>query len=71
MNNYQRISCEDHSIYELVIMRNQSMKVSINSEVIRIKPIDIITENGVEFLVFIDEKNQRQQLCADQITIQK
>lgn len=54
MSSYQRISCEDHSIYELVIMRTQSMRVVIEGKLVRIKPIDLVTRKGAEFLIFID-----------------
>ena len=71
MSTYQRISCEDHSIYELVIMRTQSMRVVIEGKLIRIKPIDLITQKGAEFLIFYDENGQKQQCRADLISIQK
>ena len=71
MSTYQRISCEDHSIYELVIMRTQSMRVVIEGKLIRIKPIDLITQKGAEFLIFVDENDQKQQCRADLISIQK
>ncbi len=71
MNNYQKISCEDHSIYELVIMRGQSMKVEINGEIIRIKPIDLLTKESQEFLIFIDELGDKKEIRADQISIQR
>ena len=71
MSVYQRISCEDHSIYELVIMRTQSMRVVIEGKLIRIKPIDIVTQKGAKFLIFVDENDQKQQCRADLISIQK
>lgn len=71
MTSYQRISCEDHSIYELVIMRTQSMRVVIEGKLVRIKPIDLVTRKGAEFLIFIDENGQKQQCRADLISIQK
>ena len=71
MSMYQRISCEDHSIYELVIMRTQSMRVTIEGKLIRIKPIDLVTQKGAEFLIFVDENGQKQQCRADLISIQK
>ena len=71
MSTYQRISCEDHSIYELVIMRTQSMRVVIEGKLIRIRPIDLVTQKGAEFLIFVDENDQKQQCRADLISIQK
>ena len=71
MSSYQRISCEDHSIYELVIMRTQSMRVVIEGKLVRIKPIDLVTRKGAEFLIFIDENGQKKLCRADLISIQK
>ena len=52
MSDYQRISCEAHSIYELAIMRGQSISVEIDGKVVGIKPTDIVTKSGAEFVVF-------------------
>lgn len=71
MNSYQKISCEDHSIYELVIMRGYSMQVEIDGKVIRIKPTDISTQNGAEFLAFTDEDSKIQKIRVDLVNIQK
>jgi transcriptional antiterminator Rof (Rho-off) len=71
MNDYQKISCEDHSIYELVIMRGYSMRVEIDGRVVRIKPTDISTKNGAEFLTFTGEDNKTQEIRADLASIQK
>jgi len=71
MSDYQSISCEEHSIYELAIMRGYSMQVEINGEVVRIKPTDIVTKSGAEFVVFIDEDNKTQEIRADLVSVQK
>ena len=70
MSDYQRISCETHSIYELAIMRNQSMQVSINGRTQSIQPKDIITKISAEYLIFMDENNVQQELRADKIILQ-
>ena len=69
MSDYQRISCEAHSLYELAIMRSQSMQVIIDGNAQTIQPKDIITKPGIEYLVFIDENNALQELRADKITL--
>ncbi len=69
MSDYQRISCEAHSLYELAIMRSQSMQVIIDGNAQTIQPKDIITKSGIEYLVFIDENNALQELRADKITL--
>ncbi|RUM84947.1 MAG: hypothetical protein DSZ18_00305 [Candidatus Thioglobus sp.] len=70
MSDYQRISCETHSIYELVIMRNQSMQVNIDGRTQTIQPKDIITKISAEYLIFMDENNVQQELRADKIILQ-
>jgi transcriptional antiterminator Rof (Rho-off) len=70
MSDYQRISCETHSIYELAIMRNQSMQVSIDGRTQTIQPKDIITKISAEYLIFMDENNVQQELRADKIILQ-
>ena len=69
MSDYQRISCETHSIYELAIMRNQSMQVSIDGRTQTIQPKDIITKISAEYLIFMDENNVQQELRADKIIL--
>lgn len=69
MNDYQRISCEAHSLYELAIMRNQSMQVMIDGKPQTIQPKDIMTKVGMEYLVFIDENDVLQELRADKIIL--
>jgi len=71
MSDYQKISCEDHSIYELVIMRGYSMRVEIDGRVVRIKPTDISTKNGAEFISFVNEAGKKCEIRADQVIIKK
>jgi len=70
MSDYQRISCEAHSIYELAIMRGQSMQVNIDGKAQTIQPKDIITKKSAEYLIFMDEDNVQQELRADKIILQ-
>jgi transcriptional antiterminator Rof (Rho-off) len=70
MSDYQRISCETHSVYELAIMRNQSMQVNIDGRTQTIQPKDIITKISAEYLIFMDEDNVQQELRADKIILQ-
>jgi transcriptional antiterminator Rof (Rho-off) len=69
MSDYQRISCETHSIYELAIMRGQSIQVVINGNSQTIQPKDTLTKAGAEYLIFVDENNTRQELRVDAITL--
>ena len=71
MSEYQRISCEAHSVYELAIMRGYSMQVEIDGKIVRVKPIDIVTKSGAEFVIFIDEDNKLQEVRVDLVSIQK
>ena len=69
MSDYQRISCEAHSIYELAIMRSQSIQVSIDGNTQIIQPKDILTKAGAEYLIFVDENNVQQELRVDVIVV--
>ena len=69
MRDYQRISCEAHSIYELAIMRGQSIQVSIDGNTQIIQPKDVLTKAGAEYLIFVDENNIQQELRADLIVV--
>ncbi len=69
MSNYQRISCEAHSVYELAIMRGQSIKVIIDGKSRIIQPKDIVTKSGEEFLIFINENGKKQELRADKVVL--
>jgi len=69
MSDYQIISCEVYSIYELAIMRGQSIQVSIDRNTQTIQPKDIFTKAGTEYLIFVDENNIQQELRADAVTI--
>ena len=70
MSDYQRISCEAHSVYELAIMRGQSIQVSIDGNMQIIQPKDILTKAGAEYLFFLDGSKIGQTLRADKITIE-
>ncbi len=69
MSNYQRISCEDHSVYELAIMRAQSIKVLIDNKEQTLRPKDIVAREGAEFLLYIDELGNDQEIRADHVVI--
>ncbi len=69
MSDYQRISCETHSIYELAIMHGRSIQVVINDNTQTIQPKDILTKAGTEYLTFVDENNTQQELRVDSITL--
>ncbi|SFV76869.1 hypothetical protein MNB_SUP05-4-807 [hydrothermal vent metagenome] len=47
------------------------MRVEIDGNVIRIKPTDISTKNGAEFLTFTGEDGKTQEIRADLVSIQK
>jgi len=69
MSDYQGISCKIHSIYELAIMRGQSIQVAVNGNSQTIQSKDILTKAGAEYLTFVDENNTQQELRADTITL--
>jgi len=67
MSEYQSISCDAHSIYELAIMRGQLIEVTIDGNIQTIKPQDMVTKSGEEFLIFIEESGAKQVLRIDYI----
>lgn len=68
-NNYTPISCADHSTFELAIMRQQPIKVCIDTTIQIITPKDMFTQSGEEFIVFVDVQGNRRELRADKITL--
>jgi hypothetical protein len=52
-------------------MRGQSISVEIDGKIVRIKPTDIVTKSGAEFVIFIDKDNKLQEIRADLVSIQK
>jgi transcriptional antiterminator Rof (Rho-off) len=64
MSDYQSISCEAHSIYEIAIMRNQSIQMSIDGRDQTIQPKDIVSKSDVKYLIFVGENNIQQELRA-------
>ena len=72
-NKYQPISCELHSQYELAIMHKNKLELSwIENNVLveqsNIQPLDVLTRDKAEYLVAINEDNEKLFLRLDQIT---
>ncbi len=86
MADYQPVSCQIHSEYELAILRRTRLQLEWRHEAgktIRqtVLPVDILTKNGAEFLKIktLDHKhNQKQnqekefvEIRLDQILLRK
>ena len=72
-DQYQPISCELHSQYELAIMHKNKLELSwIENDVLveqsNIQPLDVLTRDKAEYLVAINEDNEKLFLRLDQIT---
>ena len=55
-DEYKPISCDQHSQYELWIMRRQQIKLAWHEDditrIARVMPVDVRADNGVEYLYF-------------------
>lgn len=71
-DEYNPISCDLHSQYELWIMRGQDIKLAWQdnagvSHIRRVKPVDVRAESGYEFLYFQDTTRARERVRLDYI----
>ena len=69
---YVPISCEDHSEYELAIMRRDSLNVTWQNEQGEsrdetLKPYDLLTEQKVEYLLAKDLNGEPKKIRLDKI----
>ena len=72
MGDYRQVDCAVHDRYELAIMRRQRLRLSwreqdglLRIEVVR--PLDLETKGGEEFLVFVDAAEARRRVRLDRI----
>ena len=71
-NDYKPVSCATHSEYELAIMHKQVLSItSRNKDGIRyseeVVPLDIITREKAEYLVFRDQNGVKKEKRLDKI----
>lgn len=71
-DNYTPVSCAVHSEYELVIMRGLSLRIrwrpANGLELTEtLKPYDLVTRDGAEFLLALNENNQDIKIRLDKI----
>ncbi len=72
MSDYQAISCDLHSRYELMIMRRQRLRVSGRSDRgeerdLEVLPLDIVSRSGEEFLLVETREGERLEFRLDRI----
>lgn len=70
--DYQPVSCELHSQYELAIMHKSKLELSwlSNGELVtqtNILPLDVQTRDKAEYLIATNDKNENLCLRLDQI----
>lgn len=58
-----------HSVFELAIMRANALTMAIDGQTQKILPVDMMTRDGAEFLIFIDQNNIKHEVRADKITL--
>jgi transcriptional antiterminator Rof (Rho-off) len=73
MSDYEVVSCASHSEYELWIMHGEQLRVRWfdedgleHTEVLR--PVELETRQGEEYLVARTESNKRRRIRLDKIT---
>ena len=71
-NDYQALSCEQHSELELIIMHGQYLEIQIVKDdkplTMTIRPLDIVSRSGQgEFLVSRDPSGQSMEIRLDKI----
>ncbi len=74
-NQYQPISCELYSEYELAIMHGQKIKLvwqeNRQMNIAIVTPIDLCTEDHQEFLIAQDHQKQLLRIRLDFIRSQE
>jgi len=73
-DNYQPISCELYSEYELAIMRGHRIKLvwqeNQQTRIATVTPIDLLTREHQEFLVAVNHAGDQLQIRLDHIRSQ-
>ena len=73
-NQYQPISCELYSEFELAIMQQQQIKLvwheAGQTRIATVKPLDLKTKNHQEFLLAKDHQGKALQIRLDYIRSQ-
>ena len=73
---YVPVSCDLHSEFELLIMHDSTLQLNWQDETgnqfnSTVKPKDLQTKNGEEFLVVMDKNNQQLAIRLDRISSYK
>ena len=71
-DDYKPVSCETHSEYELAIMRRQQLQiiwqVQPDKSITEIlKPYDVMTSQGSEYLLAKNAKGKNKKIRLDRI----
>ncbi len=69
---YHPIPCAEYSRYECAIVQHQQLQLAWQDiqnllQLHRVKPVDLFTQASEEFIIIIDEENQRHQVRLDYI----
>ena len=72
-DNYKPVSCKIHSEYELAIIRGQRLQVSWQPQTGKsiteiLKPYDVVTSQGSEYLMAHDINDIDKKIRLDKIT---
>lgn len=69
---YHPIPCADYSRYECAIVKHQKLRLAWQDEqhllqLHTVKPVDLLTRASEEFIIVLDEENQRHRVRLDYI----
>ena len=74
MADYRPIDCDIHDHYELAIIKRRRLRLGWRddagrSRLGRVRPIDLMTRRGEEFLIFVDAAGTRHEVRLDLIQV--
>ncbi len=69
---YHPIPCADYSRYECAIVKHHELRLAWQDkpdllQLHKVRPIDLITSSGEEFIIVLDEENHQHQVRLDYI----
>lgn len=73
MTDYRPIACADYERLELAILHRQRLRVrwteAVTEHLEYVQPVDLLTQNGDEFLVFRDTADMEHRVRLDHLRV--
>lgn len=67
MNDYQPIACADHERLEFAALTSQWLDMQVDGVPQRLRPLDVYTREGAEWLMAETESGQQLTLRLDRL----